>query len=98
MKKVRAQESVRTSFSACPPPIHRVILSKADWQWLAGWFRLGKSDRRKDPRNAPRHRHDDRLSDFGHLTILAYQAGHAGGAWSAAQAAILRKNNQGSRS
>jgi hypothetical protein len=94
-KHFRAKSAVHTVFARCPPPIHRVILTRPDWQFINGFHRLGKADRRKDPTGAPRHTHDLPLSELGHLVVLAYQVGHAGGAWSTAQREILRKNNQG---
>jgi len=88
---------VHTVLTACPQLIHRVILNPADFEWLKAWFQLGKLDRGKDPRGAPRHHHGNHLSALGHLTILAYQLGTARAAWSEALKHLRKRASRPAR-
>jgi hypothetical protein len=88
---LRGSTRVHTVLTACPQLIHRVILNAEDFDWLKAWHALGKRDREKDPKSAPRHHQGNHLSGLGHLTILAYQLGLARDPWFKALATLKRR-------
>jgi len=92
--KYRYAQAIRTLFASCPQVTHHVTFTPRDQAWLRAWHTLGRRHRKERPGAPTKHHHHPTLSDFGHLTILAYQVGAAGAAWTAASAAIVRKNRQ----
>jgi hypothetical protein len=92
-KNYRFKAAIHTVMGTCPQLINKVDNLPRHLPWLRAWHKLGRKDRKSRPSGAARHKHDRAFTPLGHLTILAYQLGNAGAAWSRTWSALQRKNN-----